>query len=384
MDVLGFAHAEEIRSSVTFKDVSALRVMTKKGEFIASPVLFCIKGHEFVADFYPNGHEAAEVGQSSIYLRRSSGRAESILVKFEFARGPAVPNISASDEYMEFGLQPNLIKGYRNWTSVEELKNKDDTLEINIHAIVRHGNYGATDSDVGAIVAHSLVADLAASLESGVGADVTLQLSDCERRVHKSVLMARSPVFRQMFENNMVESRTGKVHMPDVDGSVIDLFLKFLYTDALPEGDVNLDKLCRSLLPVASKYEITGLTKYCCKILVKAISVENAVDLLKIADAVSVTELRDAALKFISSSQATLIAVQDTDAFDSLDNDLMKELFAAVTGNRGSKRQRSDKFEFPEGTVWQKLTAAQLRRACAERDLPTGGNKATMCARLPS
>ena len=50
----------------------------------------------------------------------------------------------------------------------------------------------------------------------------------------------------------MAEFRTGKLHMPDADGTIIDLFLKFLYTDALPEDVSDLDKKCRSLLLVAS------------------------------------------------------------------------------------------------------------------------------------
>merc|ERR1712099_5382 len=102
-----------------------------------------------------------------------------------------------------------------------------------------------------------------------------------------------------MFETDMVESRTGKVHMPDADGPVMDLFLKFLYTDALPKDASDLDKKCRSLLPLASKYELKGLTDFCCKTLVETISIENAVDLLTMADAVNATPLRDAALKFI-------------------------------------------------------------------------------------
>ena len=111
---------------------------------------------------------------------------------------------------------------------------------------------------------------------------------------------------------------------------------------------------------------------------------EHVVDLLKIDDAVSAIPLRDAALRFIASSQETLIAVQDADDFDSLDKDLMKELIAAVTGNRGSKRQRNHELDLPEGSEWPKLTAAQLRRACAERNLATSGNKAALFARLPS
>ena len=97
--------------------------------------------------------------------------------------------------------------------------------------------------------------------------------------------------------------------------------------------------MCTSLLQVATKYEVIALKNICCTILINAISGANAVDLLKIADDYNVTPLRDAALRFISSNPETFFAERDSDAFDAPDK-LIDVVFAAVTGNRQSKRHR--------------------------------------------
>jgi len=228
----------------------------------------------------------------------------------------------------------------------------------------------------------SLSSDWSAVLERGFGADITLKLADGERRVHKLVLGARSVVFRQMFETNMIELRTGTVDMPDVEGATIDAFLRFLYTGALPGGDSQQLDLCKALLPLAKKYEVTALTDHCSDKLKTELKVDNAAALLQMADTFNVTTLREAAIKFISRNRETLVAVQETKAFDLLDKDVMKELFAAVTGSTGSKRKVSDEYEFPDGSNWSGLAVAQLRRACGERNLATSGNKAALIARL--
>lgn len=208
---------------------------------------------------------------------------------------------------------------------------------------------------------------------------MTLKLPDGERRVHKAVLAARSTVFRQMFETDMAELATGRVDIPDAEASVMDAFLRFLYTDRVPEADDDSIATCSSLLPLAKKYEVPGLIAHCCSTLVAGVSVHNAASFLEMADLYDVSSLKEAALKFITRSRENLIAVQDTPAFDNLDKDLMKELFVAVTG---VKRTHTDTCEFPDGSDWQKLTLAQLRRACIERKLPSTGNKKVLLARL--
>lgn len=69
---------------------------------------------------------------------------------------------------------------------------------------------------------------------------VDKQFTDCEFWVgnsifpaHRGVLAARSPVFAAMFKADMLESRTHKVIIEDIEASVFEEFLYFLYTGQL-------------------------------------------------------------------------------------------------------------------------------------------------------
>lgn len=50
---------------------------------------------------------------------------------------------------------------------------------------------------------------------------------------HRGIVAARSPVFAAMFKADMVESRTQRVIIEDIESSVFEEFLYFLYTGQL-------------------------------------------------------------------------------------------------------------------------------------------------------
>ena len=63
--------------------------------------------------------------------------------------------------------------------------------------------------------------------------DFVFQIGNVEFSVYKFVLAARSPVFRAMFESNMIESRTGRVQIVDSSPETFEQFLYFIYTGHL-------------------------------------------------------------------------------------------------------------------------------------------------------
>ena len=75
---------------------------------------------------------------------------------------------------------------------------------------------------------------------------------------HRFILSARSPVFAAMFTSDMLESKTGRVEIKDVDVNLFKHFLKFIYTGKLETSARNLD-----LLALADKYEIETLRELC-------------------------------------------------------------------------------------------------------------------------
>jgi len=231
----------------------------------------------------------------------------------------------------------------------------------------------------------ALSADLLTLLNSEEGADVVISYDGGERKVHKAILLARSEVFRSMFRHQMSENINGKVDIEEVDDELkVDVFLHFLYAGHLPRrsADEKDEDICLRLLPLAKKYEVSTLVTYCSTHLGNGLCAANAAQRLKVADMLNVTTLKEHALAFITSSADTLKAVQDTNGFDNLDKDLVKEILRQTSHRSGIKRTNSDEMEFPDGSDWNRLTMTQLRRACGERGRPKSGNKQALLERL--
>jgi len=79
-------------------------------------------------------------------------------------------------------------------------------------------------------------------------------------QAHKGLLMARSEYFRSFFETGMKDSRENMVTFDDLKPEAFGLFLKFLYSGARPELD--LDKAIK-LWVVANRFLSSTLEKMC-------------------------------------------------------------------------------------------------------------------------
>ena len=86
-----------------------------------------------------------------------------------------------------------------------------------------------------AVAQLSLKSDFSTLLSSGWHSDVTLRAGGSELKVHKLILAARSPVFKQMFASEMTEASTGVVTISDVQPDVLHLLCDFMYSGGLQE-----------------------------------------------------------------------------------------------------------------------------------------------------
>jgi speckle-type POZ protein len=98
-----------------------------------------------------------------------------------------------------------------------------------------------------------MVEDYNALFENPNFSDVTLVCGHREFKMHKAILSARSPVFSAMFEHQMLEGKSNRVHIEDIDPEVLYEALRFVYTGR----SNNIDKLADLLLPVADKVTCT-------------------------------------------------------------------------------------------------------------------------------
>jgi len=101
--------------------------------------------------------------------------------------------------------------------------------------------------------------------------DVILKSGGEDIRVHKSVLVARSPVFKAMFSTEMKEKKENEIDMTDATVIAIKEMKKFMYLGIIAEEFQETEELMK----LADKYEIEDLRIECTQILLKSINNNN-------------------------------------------------------------------------------------------------------------
>ncbi|XP_011881095.1 PREDICTED: speckle-type POZ protein A-like [Vollenhovia emeryi] len=137
---------------------------------------------------------------------------------------------------------------------------------------------------------------------------VRLEVSECELLNKFGLLLEnKSPVFQAMFENEMKEKKTNQVDIDDMEPEVLEEMLPFIYTGKT----TNLEKMADSLLAASDKYQLNTLKVLCQEALCKSLTIENAAEILILADLHSADKLKAKAINFIN----TCTGVTDTAGF---------------------------------------------------------------------
>jgi hypothetical protein len=93
--------------------------------------------------------------------------------------------------------------------------------------------------------------------------------------VHKLILQARWPHFARLYNSQMAEFHTKKMHIPE-PYTVVKAFLYYLYTDSIHGDDVPELNDVAGLLVLSNIYGIPHLRLLCVNRLAKELDVEHA------------------------------------------------------------------------------------------------------------
>ena len=137
--------------------------------------------------------------------------------------------------------------------------------------------------------------DLGSLFENQKFTDVTLSVDGKDLLVHKAILAARSSVFAAMFEHEMKGSRENRVVIQDVSYEAVKEMVAYIYTGKSPNIDMTED-----ILQLADKYDLDELKATCETILCSKITIENAANLLILAEMHGATQLEAQVGHFIS------------------------------------------------------------------------------------
>ncbi|GIY78581.1 TD and POZ domain-containing protein 5 [Caerostris extrusa] len=150
-------------------------------------------------------------------------------------------------------------------------------------------------------------------LREKISCDVTLRVGSAEFPAHKTILGARSPVFKAMFTCDMQETARNALDISDSDADTVKRMLLYVYTDTLdhPDGD-SVEKLCFA----ADKYEILCLKKKCALLLESDLCESNACRILLLADRHQDEYLKETVCRFISKFRSPILQSEEWKSFE--------------------------------------------------------------------
>uniref|UniRef100_A0A1I7YDT1 BTB domain-containing protein n=1 Tax=Steinernema glaseri TaxID=37863 RepID=A0A1I7YDT1_9BILA len=151
-------------------------------------------------------------------------------------------------------------------------------------------------------------------------ADFKIKCGDREIKVHKFVLAARSPVFAAMLEPHTEESSKNEVVINDLDYEILHEMLFYMYSGR----SANLSSMALELLSAADRYQLQGLKELANHVLRTGLAIDSVCRYLVFADMHSASELKNDAIRFISSN---IKAVIETEGWKTM----LKDHSALVT-----------------------------------------------------
>lgn len=176
-------------------------------------------------------------------------------------------------------------------------------------------------------VVHSVLDDYDQLLNNPDSFDVKFTVDGEEIPACKVILSSRSNVFAKMFVSDMVEKKTNKVVISDIESSVFKKLLRFVYCGKLHSGD--FDELLK-LIIAADKYEIPTLVSTCGYRISNFLTTANVASALVVADGVRDDALKRECMDFIIEHKKNVIC---EDSFKSMTKShvhLLVEMFARM------------------------------------------------------
>lgn len=150
----------------------------------------------------------------------------------------------------------------------------------------------------------SISHDFAKLLDDGLNHDIEFTCGDQSIKAHKDILCSRSDVFASMLQSDMVEGKTGRVNIQDVDAPIFQQFLKCLYTGILPE--LTIDAAVQ-FYKTSDKYAVDTLRKQCADFLTDNLCRENACDVLVLADRHSDSDLKKNVMEYVFKEKIPIV-----------------------------------------------------------------------------
>ena len=289
---------------------------------------------------YPKGHNEDVEGSVSLFLHPETKYPnKDVNTSFEFSI------LDSSNElqkqcFVEFIFKKNLYSGYGCATYLEkdELQRnpgwlKDGNLTIDITLKVFEDEEDTSEdchlevcNDLGKMFVEKKLCDVKIICEDETSFDG-----------HANILAARSPVFRAMFQSDIVWKNERQVKIKGFTSKTVRQMLDFMYTGAFEladkkDKDKNTEDI-EELLKAADQYLLESLKKICETILGNALDFSNCLHLLILGDMHQADQLKKKAMEFVVENMTTIIKKSSDEWKRCVKNhpDLTVELMAEIS-----------------------------------------------------
>ncbi|XP_047074622.1 BTB/POZ and MATH domain-containing protein 1-like [Lolium rigidum] len=292
---------------------------------------FAVGGYDWRICFYPDGDEESSKDYVSLYLQLLTMDAEAralydLRLVDQVRTAPAFTwSKSSHDE------EPRVFKsgedGFGTWGYTKLMRKSElqaspyilnDALvvECNLSVIKLMPPHEESDVKLYSITPKvppsELVDNLSRLLEATEGADVSFNVKNEVFPAHKIILAMRSPVFWVDFYGPMRDESRRIITVEDMQPAVFRGLLHFIYTDSLPplddlyddddDDDDEYDEMLRHLLVAADRYGIERMKLMCERKLCQNLYAGTVATTLALADQHHCSQLKDACIEFINSS----------------------------------------------------------------------------------
>ncbi|KAK1644151.1 hypothetical protein QYE76_061956 [Lolium multiflorum] len=290
---------------------------------------FRVGGRTWRVRYYPNGCKSKSIDYISLFITLDDTAANTKAVKV----------------YVQFSLLDQLGQPVRSYTGIagpeslhlpnswgcdnfirrEVLENSehlnDDSFTVKVDVSVL-GGFHAQETLAIVVPPSDMHMHFGDLLSSKAVVDVEFLVGGETFSAHRSVLAARSPVFRAEFLSPMKESTTtAPIRIDDMEAQVFKALLTFMYTDALPDIMDQHEEyvMAQHLLVAADRYGLDRCKLICQDKLSRGIDTSSVVTIWALAEQHHCHGLKAACLDFLSTCSPTnLNAVLESEGFGSL------------------------------------------------------------------
>jgi hypothetical protein len=381
----------ERKFSVKFDNFKELP--SEKGHLVESTKLSCF-GHEWRLDIYPGGHEEASDGMVTLSLHRiSKGKGLKIQFSFEIGKQDIniIRQITNDNEFYEGNSW-----GVWNFISRDELL--DDYLEEG--ALIVY-----VSMQLAEFTPKNPTSDLIMKLfRDEKSADVVFEVSEKQKPegksksrkrakvasanfyAHRFILQQHSPELASLCATS--EGMT-PVLINDVKPEVFRHLLYYLYGGEISEEEFKVHS--KDLINAADKYGVTNLKLEAEVWYVHhtEITIDNVIDNLLYADAMSCALLKETVMDFIVKNKKE---VMQRVSFQDVPGNMYKDLLAAVARCENEKKEDSDsddsdsddddEDENEDSEDFDTMRIGELRKKVQEKGLEIDGSRDALIAAL--